>query len=185
MNTLKSAFLSIITICALTISTVSAKRKDVARYLEIFGKVECQKQDISGARVTIFADGEEQAQYKTELNGRFDLKLDMNKVYSVHFDKEGMTTKIVKINTVIPDSPFMAYQYEYKFNVNLDQDLGKPIAEVKMTKTEAQIFYNLKYDGFDCNHEYEREVRIELKNTKRGLNVSLPNVYNDANVIKD
>src|SRR5271170_6076102 len=77
---------------------VSAKDKAVAaRYLEVFGKVKFEKQNLSGTTITVFSDNKEEKEYKAAANGKFDIKLDMTKVYYIHFSKEGMITKIVKV----------------------------------------------------------------------------------------
>ncbi len=160
---IKSISISIIAVLSLLFSSqgASAKGKAIERYLEIFGKVKTENTDLANAVITVYdeKDNSLAGHYKSDAEGKFNIKLDMNKVYFVHFSKSGMMTKVVKINTVIPVTPFMSYQYEYKFNINLVQSSDAEAFKAPI----AEIYYDIKQDGFDYNREYDREMRVENK----------------------
>jgi len=137
--------------------------------LEIFGNVKGEinakgdNKNLGNVKIVVFKDDSKVTDYVTNAVGRFDMKLDLNQIYTLYVSKEGYITKILTVTTMVPDSSQLPYEYQYKFNVILLEDFKGSAQMESLKKPAVKILFNEKFQDFDFDEVYNREVQAEMK----------------------
>lgn len=137
--------------------------------LEIFGNVKGEvnskgdNKNLGNVKIAVFKDDAKVNDYVTNASGRFDMKLDLNQIYTLYVSKENYITKILTITTMVPDSSQLPYEYQYKFNVILLEDFKGSAQMESLKRPAVKILFNEKFQDFDFDEVYNREVQAEMK----------------------
>ncbi len=166
--------LILVMIFLFTSGTISAQKNQKIKIikpgdLEIFGNVKGEintkgdNKNVGNVKIAVFKDDAKVTDYMTNASGRFDMKLDLNQIYTLYVSKEGYITKILTITTMVPDSSQLPYEYQYKFNVILLEDFKGSAQMESLKRPAVKIVFNAKYQDFDFDEAYNREVQAEMK----------------------
>jgi len=151
-------------LCLSSINVIAQKNKTLKPgYLEIFGNIKCDEKNCGNVKIVLFRDTFKLQELVTNASGKFDIRLELNQLYYMNVSKDGMITKVLTISTFVPDSSQLPYEYEYKFNVNLLENFSGFQNYEAFKKPAAKIIYNEKFNDFDADEEYTRELQAEMK----------------------
>lgn len=132
-------------------------------YLEIFGNIKCDEKNCGNVKIVLFRDTNKLQELITNASGKFDIRLELNQLYYLNVSKDGMITKVLTISTFVPDSSQLPYEYQYKFNVNLLENFAGSQNYEAFKKPAAKIIYNEKFNDFDADEQYNKELQAEMK----------------------
>ena len=141
-----------------------------AQSLPINGSVVVNGNSPEGAKVIINKNGKKLEEILINRRGRFELKLALGADYKVTFSKEGYITKIVDINTDVP---------EESIETNPDFPPVKLIINLfpYMEGADLSIFeqpiailtYNPELDDFTFDREYAEKIKERVGQTEQKL----------------
>ena len=128
-------------------------------YLEVMGKVKIEKDPVPKASVKVMDGTNIIIQKYTDNNGKFKMKLPLNKILIMEVGKDGLVTKKIKFDTHVPETDFY---WTYNFTVELFMYIeGLNIAPLKQPVTIVK--YNKEYDEFEYDEDYTNLMRTKLK----------------------
>jgi len=130
--------------------------------LTISGTLYADGLRLENVSLLLKEDGDVVDEVRSDANGKFKVKIKLDKIFTLHFVKDDFADKIVEIDTRnVPDNN-RKYPFYYKgwrvdmYPLDLDVDysiLKKPV---------AVVVYNPTEDGFSTDKKYERSVRPSL-----------------------
>lgn len=93
-------------------------RRDQAEgwYLPVHGKVTASGGDTKNLKITVYRDNTQIGEITTR-KGRFMLELDINHTYSITVEKEGYQSKMVSLDTALPDQEVTYPAYDCFLNL--------------------------------------------------------------------
>lgn len=143
----------------------TTKNKDF--YLEMKANVRMQKGDIKeennpldSAWVTVFQGEVPFSEFMTNKKGKCSFKLPLDKVFKIEVSKSGFVTKIIEVNTKVPNEKKDAYSFVFDIDIfeevkGLDVSvLQKPVARVTFNNLETRFAYDVSYTS---------KINLELK----------------------
>ncbi len=107
--------------------------------------------------------------------GKFEVEMELDKILTLHFEKDDFVEKIVKIDTRNVPSEIRKYDFYYKgWKVDMIPiDLGVDASILK--NPVAVVVFDPTEDGFSTDKKYERTVSSGLKK----LNADVAQAYED------
>lgn len=133
--------------------------------LEFKGRVEELNKRLKGAIVTLYETPDGSHDNLTEIfrtvtpgNGRFDFKLEVNKMFVLSMEKGGYTTKRIDFDTDVTLSR-SNYTTVPKFEFRVD--MVKDLDGLAFIGSVASVFYQIKQNKFDYELDYSKEEMEE------------------------
>lgn len=120
-----------------------------------------------GARIIIHRNNEKIEEKNITKKGKFDLKLALGADYKLSFEKNGYITKIVNINTEVPDE-IVETNPDFP-PVKLIINLLPVVEEVDLSIFEqpiAILAYDYELDDFNFDKEYSAKIRERVAQTE-------------------
>lgn len=120
-------------------------------YIDVKGNVKFDRRPIENAKIEIYENGLQIKQYASNINGRFDFQLDLNKSFIIAITKGGMVTKRIKFDTHVPENEIGIWTYKFTVEIfpmvdGLDITvLKKPIAIIKFDDDWGEFDYDEAY----------------------------------------
>lgn len=141
-----------------------------AQSLPINGNVVINGDTPEGAKVTVNKNGKKLEELSITKKGRFDLKLALGADYKVTFSKAGYITKIVTINTEVPEESIEANPNfpPVKLIINLfphTEDVDLSIFDQPI----AILIYNPELDDFTFDKEYAEKIKNRIAQTEQEI----------------
>lgn len=147
-----------------------------AQSLVVNGNIVIQDNSPEGARIVILKNDIRIDEQTLNKKGRFDLKLALNTDYKLSFEQAGYITKIVNVNTEVPEEILESNPNfpPVKLIINL-----LPIVEgVDLSIFEqpiAILAYNHELDDFTFDKEYSDKIKTRIAQTEQAVKRQLAN----------
>ena len=119
-------------------------------YVDIKGKVREGGKALAGVQVKLYENSQLIKTKKTASNGKFILKLDFDKKYTLQFSKKDFVTKKVDFDTHVDEKQ---YVWPYSFSIELFKmiegldisALSAPVTKIGYTKEEGDFVFDIPY----------------------------------------
>jgi len=128
-------------------------------YVDVQGTVKFDKRPIENAKIEIYENGLQIKQYASNISGRFDFQLDLNKTFVLAITKTGMVTKRIQFETYVPENEIGIWTYKFTVEIFPMVDglnisiLEKPIAIIKFDNT---------WGAFDYDEDYTNSILKDI-----------------------
>ncbi len=116
---------------------------------------------ISGSLVQLYSQGALLMVAETDLSGRFDFDLELNREYQLIFAAYGYVTKRLNIDTSVRD--YEARDWVYWFNMELFPEIEEIDFSVFQLPV-AKVFYSPNWGEFDFDHTYTGKIKTLSNN---------------------
>lgn len=141
-----------------------------AQSLVVNGNIVIQDNSPEGARIVILKNDIKIDEQTLNKKGRFDLKLALNTDYKLSFEQAGYITKIVNVNTEVPEE---ILESNPNFPpVKLIINLLPVVEEVDLSIFEqpiAILAYNHELDDFTFDKEYSDKIKTRIAQTEQAV----------------
>lgn len=141
-----------------------------AQSLNINGSLVIDNASSEGARIVVLRNNIELEKREIGKRGRFDFKFGLGADYRLFFEKDGYVTKIVDINTEVPDE---IVQSNPDFPpVKLIVTLLPQVEGVDLSIFEqaiANLSYNYELDDFTFDKEYSSKIKDRIAKTEQEI----------------
>lgn len=142
----------------------------LAQNILINGSVVIQETSPEGARIVLTKNDIKLSEQSIGKKGRFDLKLAMGADYKLSFEKAGFVTKIVSINTEVPEE---VLESNPNFPpVKLIINLLPKVENVDLSIFEqpiALLAYSPEIDDFIFDQEYAEKIKERTGQTEQAI----------------
>jgi hypothetical protein len=159
MRSLQPIYLFLI--LGLSLNTIQAQEASEDGF-KLYGQVFHKESQMKGVFVHVFIDDSLVYSDKSNLFGKFKLKLKQGYRYRIDFNKEKFITKTVIVNAFTPDGgKISAFAFDVDLvktrdfrYVEVPEDLGKV----------AHLYFDKKIEGLIWDKQYTQEALNEIKN---------------------
>ncbi len=152
-----------------------------AQSLNINGSLVIDNAGSEGARIVVLRNNIELEKREIGKKGRFDFKFGLGADYKLLFEKDGYITKIVNINTDVPDE---IVQSNPNFPpVKLIVTLLPQVEGVDISIFEqaiANLNYNHELDDFTFDKEYSSRIKDKIAKTEQEIRKALAQKGSEA-----
>ena len=133
--------------------SASITKIDSVGYIEVSGNVIKNRKPLEDASITVYEGNKKISNIRTPSNGKFNFKLEYNKVFNVEITKKGLVTKKFDFDTYFPSGIDNSIINPFNFTIvlfpkyaNIDMSiLEKPLAIIKFQKKYNDFFYDYNY----------------------------------------
>jgi tetratricopeptide (TPR) repeat protein len=151
-------------------------------YVDVDGSVKFERRPIENAKIEIYENSLQIKQYASNISGKFNFKLDLDKVYILAVTKGGMVTKRIQFDTHVPENEIGIWRY--KFTVEIfpmveGLDIGileKPIAIIK---------FDDDWGAFDYDEAYTNSILKDIDKLLKDYEDLKIDAYNKAIIEAD
>lgn len=145
-----------------------------AQSLDINGNIVISDAAPDNARVVIAKNGNKIDEQVLTKKGRFDLKLALGSDYKLTFEKDGYVTKIVNVNTEVPEEVIESNPNfpPVKLIINLlpmVQDVDLSVFDQPI----AILAYNQEVDDFTFDKDYSNKIKDRVAQTEQKIKQSI------------
>lgn len=127
--------------------------KDPADYVILNGHLKADNKKCKDVVVTVFDKNKKEQIHRSAKNGEFMLELDLNKYYTLKFEKEGIITKYVIFDTAVKKPKDFVMEYEFHvdlfsssvFNGVDISDLDFPMAIISINESSGELQHEESY----------------------------------------
>jgi len=143
-----SLYKPLITVILIAFSIVAFSQQ--GGYVEIKGKIKQERDNIPGAKITVFENGSVVKSTTSDAQGKFEVKLDLDKTYILEFSKANFVTKKVKFETAVTEKQ---YVWSYPFTIELFDmmdgldvsALSQPVTVIKFSQGAGDFQFDEAY----------------------------------------
>ena len=143
----------------------------VKNYVEMKGNIKLLKDKdkekgvLDSALVSILNEKKELVTtFYSNRKGKVDFKLPLQRKYSIEISKKGCVSKIIEINTKMPQNKVK--NYEFSFDIGIFEEVkGLNVSVLK--KPIAKINYNTFMSVFDYDYNYTGKINMEIEKMYR------------------
>lgn len=165
------------TLFNLSLTAINSKSKEgykkpnysqlnMAHYLQIQGRVKQVSnlnaeydKILDSVKIQVFNEARTLFRtFYTNIDGAFSIKLPLHNIYQIHFSKNGLVSKTLKIDTRRSDLS----SYLYRFEIDLFEEI-KDIDVSVLQNPIAEVYFNQSVRIFDCNLHYSDSINSKLK----------------------
>lgn len=158
------------------------KTKNVAK-LVFSGTVEKFGDGLDNVTIVIERNGVDVNKLITNKNGAFELNLDLNFEYIIHFSKENFNDQSIIINTNVYDINDTAVYYLKDWTVQLNDNLANSLRSdfigLLLNKPSGKIYFNKKKNEFTSDGAYLSLFNKQLRGIKKSTKFLIAQVAND------
>ena len=131
--------------------------------LIISGNFYADQRKLPQVTLLLKENGQVVQEVQSDANGKFEITMEMDKLMTLHFEKDDFVEKIVKIDTRNVPQEVRQFNFFYKgWKVDMiPEELGVDVSILK--RPVAVVVYNPTEEGFSTDKKYERSVRPGLK----------------------
>lgn len=145
-----------------------------AQSLDINGNIVISDAAPDNARIVITKNGNKIDEQVLTKKGRFDLKLALGSDYKLTFEKDGYVTKIVNVNTEVPEE---VIESNPNFPpVKLIINLLPLVEDVDLSVFEqpiAILAYSPEVDDFTFDKDYSNKIKDRVAQTEQKIKQSI------------
>lgn len=130
------------------------------RFLEIRGISELEMKPLARATAILYEGSSKIKTLQTGPDGRFSFRLEINKQYTIHIEKEGLVSKCISFNTTMPDEENGMWLSEFSIGLfkpcqGLDYSLLKQPVD--------RVSFDAKRREYVSDREYVSSMRPKLE----------------------
>lgn len=145
-----------------------------AQSLDINGNIVISDAAPDNSRIVITKNGNKIDEQVLTKKGRFDLKLALGSDYKLTFEKDGYVTKIVNVNTEVPEEVIESNPNfpPVKLIINLlptVQDVDLSVFDQPI----AILAYNQEVDDFTFDKDYSNKIKDRVAQTEQKIKQSI------------
>lgn len=145
-----------------------------AQSLDINGNIVISDASPDNARIVIVKNGSKIDEQVLTKKGRFDLKLALGSDYKLTFEKDGYVTKIVNVNTEVPEEVIESNPNfpPVKLIINLlptVQDVDLSVFDQPI----AILAYSAEVDDFTFDKDYSNKIKDRVAQTEQKIKQSI------------
>ena len=145
-----------------------------AQSLDINGNIVISDAAPDNSRIVITKNGNKIDEQVLTKKGRFDLKLALGSDYKLTFEKDGYVTKIVNVNTEVPEEVIESNPNfpPVKLIINLlpmVQDVDLSVFDQPI----AILAYNAEVDDFTFDKDYSNKIKDRVAQTEQKIKQSI------------
>lgn len=146
----------------------------VAQHLAIDGNVAIADNSPEGTRVVVTKNGNKLDEQVLNKKGHFDLKLAFDADYKISFEKTGYITKIVSINTEVPEESIENNPDfpPVKLIINLLPSVEKIDLSI-FDQPIAILTYQAELDDFTFDKSYSDKIKDRIAQTEQAVKKQL------------
>ena len=146
----------------------------VAQHLAINGNVAIADNSPEGTRVVVTKNGNKLDEQVLNKKGHFDLKLAFDADYKISFEKTGYITKIVSINTEVPEESIENNPDfpPVKLIINLLPSVEKIDLSI-FDQPIAILTYQAELDDFTFDKSYSDKIKDRIAQTEQAVKKQL------------
>ncbi|MFV0521021.1 MAG: hypothetical protein ACK5MI_01135 [Mangrovibacterium sp.] len=183
---LKKLFLFIYLLISSLLTCSAQEKIDNTPYFLLSGKISAQSSSAGNIRMTLSDNKETMQPYTLNKSGKYELQLPYNKKLTLTIQKEGFYTKIIAIDTHIPNSVWQQNMSFPALTVNFQMiERSNLIANNFENLPIAHIAYSSGIDNIDISYTItDKELKTQIaeaKSEQKSLNSELA----DANAQDD
>ncbi|MDQ3101832.1 MAG: hypothetical protein M3R08_10635 [Bacteroidota bacterium] len=164
---MRSLHIICIILCLFTVRSAFAQGKLVDRrdqaqgwFIPIHGEILAQGRKLGKMEVIIYRDNIELGRLNTKKNGRFELELDIDQMYTIRVLKNGYQEKLVLVDTSLPKD-LVDYPDYYCF-IDLLPVNVQNIDPFYTDFPSAIVRYNTENGGFYHSENYLTHIQTKL-----------------------
>lgn len=134
-------------------------------YLDLEGHISFGKTSVSHSTITIYIDSTSVFRdLQSDANGRCMFPLPLQRVYLIKFSNPGFVTKIIEVDTRVPQN--MEANYLFEFSIDLFEEITE--LDVSMLKKPVgKIIFNARTNLFDYDQNYTDAINKDIKSLYR------------------
>lgn len=117
---------------------------------------------LNGADIELFCNGKKVKQTISEKGGKFILKLELNKEYTLEVSKADYIKKTFEFNTMLPSNANNNRIYHYKFSVSLFNNNEEIDLSILDEEPVGKFSYSDRYKGFLFDYAQAIKVNKEV-----------------------
>jgi hypothetical protein len=160
-----AAALLLVSMTVTTVASAQGKlvdRRDQAEgwYVPLHGHVTIEGNGADGVEATLYKDNTEVGKFPVKKNGAFELNLDIDQFFTIMVKKEGYQTKMIYVDTTLPQD-LVTYP-DYECFVNLMPKEAKHIETFYTDFPSAIIRYDAEMKGFYHSENYLTHIQTKL-----------------------
>ena len=146
----------------------------VAQHLAINGNVAIANNSPEGTRVVVIKNGNKLDEQVLNKKGHFDLKLAFDADYKISFEKTGYITKIISINTEVPEESIENNPDfpPVKLIINLLPSVEKIDLSI-FDQPIAILTYQAELDDFTFDKSYSDKIKDRIAQTEQAVKKQL------------
>ena len=158
----------------------------VAQHLAINGNVAIANNSPEGTRVVVIKNGNKLDEQVLNKKGHFDLKLAFDADYKISFEKTGYITKIISINTEVPEESIENNPDfpPVKLIINLLPSVEKIDLSI-FDQPIAILTYQAELDDFTFDKSYSDKIKDRIAQTEQAVKKQLAEIEVDALTLGD
>ncbi len=130
------------------------------KFLQVAGTSELDMQPLPRATATLYEGNTIVKSIQTGADGSFSFKLEINKQYTIHIEKEGLVSKSISFNTQMPDNEKGTWMNE--FSIGLIRPCGNIDYSV-LKQPVDRVSFDAKRREFVSDKEYVNSMRPKIE----------------------
>ncbi|MBI4649393.1 MAG: tetratricopeptide repeat protein, partial [Bacteroidia bacterium] len=147
-------------------------------YISVKGSIRFEKQPVKDATINIYLNDQIIDTKQTMSDGRFEYKLDFNKIYQIEVVAPELVSKKIEINTAVTDD-YKEDILQYKFVFELFENIsGLDISA--LNAPVSKVSYNEKLDKFEFDVAYDQTMKQKLQTIEAQLQSLKTKAYDET-----
>jgi tetratricopeptide (TPR) repeat protein len=156
---------------------VTGQQGPSERFLEVRGTSELDMAPLARATAVLYEGGTRLRSVQTSADGTFSFRLEINKVYTIVLEKEGLVSKRITFITTMPDAETGSWMNEFSMG------LVKPCEGMDysvLNEPVDKVSFDAKRREFLSDKEYVNRIRPRIENMMMKNDQCLLSKYEDA-----
>ncbi len=161
---------------------LTSKKNNYA-HLNFKGKVELFGKRIDNVTILVLRNGYETQELSNNIDGSFQLNLELNFDYTIYFSKKDHGTQSVLINTDVQNisdtSIYQINNWNIQLSDNFAKSLGSNFLGLIMNKPSGKLYFDKKKRKFTSDGAYHSFFNKQLRGIKKSSKFLLNQVAQD------
>ncbi len=161
----------------------NAAKKNQYAYLDFSGKVEKFGKGLSDVHIKVERDDYEIFNTVNNPDGTFNLKLELNFEYYIHFIKEGFSEHSLIVNTnvfnIYDTTIYHLNNWKIQLSDNLANSLSSDFISLLMNKPAGKIYFNKRKRKFTSDGAYVNLFNKQVKGISESTKLILAQAADD------
>jgi len=161
----------------------NASRKNEYAYLDFNGKVEKFGKGLGDVHIKVERDDFEIFDVMNNQDGSFNLKLELNFEYYIHFIKEGFHEHSLIINTnvfnIYDTTVYHVNKWKIQLSDNIANSLSSDFVSLLMNKPSGKIYFNKRKKKFTSDGAYVNLFNKQVKGISESTKLILAQAADD------
>lgn len=161
----------------------NSARKDVSAYLLFSGRVDKFGKDLNNVQISVLRDNFEIYNTTNNPDGTFELKLELNCEYIIHFTKEGFNDHSIILDANVYNLYDTAIYKLEKWHVQMSDNLANSVSSdfmsLLLNKPAGKIYFNKRKKRFTSDGAYVNLFTKQVKGISESTKFLLAQAADD------